>query len=63
VETVGAPKSELREQAAFVAWLDLSLIAQADPATSSFPSFAEGPTPPKLGSGRLIRLALASLLL
>ena len=63
VETVGGPQPGLGEQAAFTAWLDSSLITQADAASSSFPSLAEGSPPPEFCCGRMIRLALASLLL
>ena len=51
------------EQAADIVWPDFSLATQADADSQSLRRFAEGPPPPNLGSGRLIRLALASLLL
>ena len=65
----GAPHAEgdfkfsLEKQTADNVWLDFSLAAQADAGSQSLRCFAEAPPPPKLGSGRLIRLALASLLL
>ena len=59
----GVFKFNLEEQTAGNVWLDFSLGARADAGFQSLPWFAEAPPPPKLGSGRLIRLAFASLLL
>ncbi len=65
----GAPHAEgvfefdLEEQTAGNVRLDFSVGAQADIDFQSLLCFAEAPPPPKLGSGRSIRLALASLLL
>ena len=63
VETSEAPKVDPGEQTAPVAWLDSSLITQADTAFASLPSSAEGPPPSRFDSGRMLRLVLASLLL
>lgn len=63
VETTESPKVDLGEQMAFAVRLDTSLVTQAGAGVLSLPSFDEGPPPPGLGSGRMIRLALASLLL
>ena len=63
VETTGVPKVDLGEQTAFAVWLDASLLTQAGAESLSFSSFGEALPPPQLGSGRMIRLALASLLL
>ena len=63
VHTENDPQLVLNEQTASVVCLDFTCIVQADAGTQSVPSFAEAPPPPKLGSGRSIRLAIASLLL
>ena len=63
VETTEVPKADLGEQTAFAVWLDTSLLTQAGAGPLSFSSFGEALPPPQLGSGRMIRLALASLLL
>jgi len=63
VETTGVPKADLGEHMALAVWLGTSLLTHADAGALSLSSFDEGPPPPRLGSGRMIRLALASLLL
>jgi hypothetical protein len=61
--TEGDGKFSLEEQTMRDVWLDFSLAAQADAGSRSLRCSADAPPPPKLGSGRLISLALASLLL
>ena len=63
VFTEGAPKLGFAEQAALVVWFDSTSITKANADSQDVFSFTEAPPPPKLGSGRLTRLALASLLL
>jgi len=63
VEAAGVREIDLGGQSTLIAWLGFSPSAGADAASGPLTSFAEAPPPPRLGSGRLIRLAFASLLL
>jgi hypothetical protein len=63
LDTAQVPKLDLGEKGTLAAWLDASPAAQVDAGAYSPLSFHAGPPPPKIGSGRMIRLALASLLL
>jgi len=64
VETAAVSKVDVGEQMGLAAWLDTSLPAQADADEGfSLRSFGESPPLSHMASGRLIRLALASLLL
>ena len=63
IYTENNPKFVLEEQTASVVCLDFTCIVQADAGSQSAPSFTEAPPPPKLCSGRSIRLAISSLLL
>ena len=63
VNTASVPKVDLGEQMALSVWFDTSPIAHVDASVPSLTFSGEGPPVPKLGSGRMIRLVLGSLLL
>ena len=63
VETKAVPMADLDVQLAFAVCLDACLLRHPNVESPSLFHFGESPPPPQLGSGRMIRLALASLLL
>lgn len=63
VETKAVPMADLDGQLAFAVCLDVCLLRHPNVESPSLFHFSESPPPPQLGSGRMIRLALASLLL
>lgn len=60
---VEVSRPALPEQSVHVVWLDLLTINRAEAATSPACSAAEEPPYPARGSGRVLRVVLASLLL